>query len=247
MLAYIIRRLLLVIPTLFAIIFLNFIVIQLAPGGPVEQALAQIEGMAVDATARISGTGQGEISSQGGESGLGSGTSVSVNHSYRGARGLDPELVREIEKLYGFDKPAYERFFIMVQNYLRFNLGDSFFRDKSVVDLIIEKLPVSISLGIWTTFLTYLISIPMGIAKSVRDGSDFDVWTSAIVIIGNAIPGFLFAILLVVLFAGGSYFDIFPLRGIVSSNWSEMSIFNKVTDYLWHCLLYTSPSPRDRG
>ena len=155
MLAYIIRRLLLVIPTLFAIIFLNFIVIQLAPGGPVEQALAQIEGMAVDATARISGTGQGEISSQGGEGGLGSGTSVSVNHSYRGARGLDPELVREIEKLYGFDKPAYERFFIMVQNYLRFNLGDSFFRDKSVVDLIIEKLPVSISLGIWTTFLTY--------------------------------------------------------------------------------------------
>ena len=237
MLAYIIRRLLLVIPTLFAIIFLNFIVIQLAPGGPVEQALAQIEGMAVDATARISGTGQGEISSQGGGGGLGSGTSVSVNHSYRGARGLDPELVREIEKLYGFDKPAYERFFIMVQNYLRFNLGDSFFRDKSVVDLIIEKLPVSISLGIWTTFLTYLISIPMGIAKSVRDGSDFDVWTSAIVIIGNAIPGFLFAILLVVLFAGGSYFDIFPLRGIVSSNWSEMSIFNKVTDYLWHMVL----------
>jgi microcin C transport system permease protein len=229
--------LLLVIPTLFAIIFLNFIVIQLAPGGPVEQALAQIEGMAVDATARISGTGQGEISSQGGEGGLGSGTSVSVNHSYRGARGLDPELVREIEKLYGFDKPAYERFFIMVQNYLRFDLGDSFFRDKSVVDLIIEKLPVSISLGIWTTFLTYLISIPMGIAKSVRDGSNFDVWTSAIVIIGNAIPGFLFAILLVVLFAGGSYFDIFPLRGIVSSNWSEMSIFNKVTDYLWHMVL----------
>ena len=237
MLAYIVRRLFFVIPTLFAIIFLNFIVIQLAPGGPVEQAIAQIQGTATDATARISGTGQGEITSQGSEGNLAERTTGGAVNSYRGARGLDPEFVREIEKLYGFDKPAHERFFKMIKNYLQFDLGDSFFRDKSVVDLVIEKLPVSISLGLWTTLLTYLISIPMGIAKSVRDGSNFDVWTSMVVIIGNAIPGFLFAILLIVLFAGGSFLDIFPLRGIVSSNWDELSPLSRVLDYFWHMVL----------
>ena len=237
MLAYIVRRLLFVIPTLFAIIFLNFLVIQLAPGGPVEQALAQIQGTAVDATARISGTDLGEITTQRSQDGLLSNSSgVSVS-GYRGSRGLDPEFVKEIEKLYGFDKPAHERFFKMIKNYLKFDLGNSFFRDASVIDLVIEKLPVSISLGLWTTLLTYLISIPMGIAKSVRDGSDFDVWTSVVVIIGNAIPGFLFAILLVVLFAGGSFFDIFPLRGIVSPNWHDLSPLEKVMDYFWHMVL----------
>ena len=234
MLAYIIRRLLFVIPTLFAIIIVNFIIIQLAPGGPVEQVLAQIEGTVVDATARISGTSQGETIPQVSQATVRPG---GPNQRYRGARGLDPELVMEIEKLYGFDKPAYDRFLIMMKNYVTFDLGDSFFRDKSVVDLVIEKLPVSISLGLWTTLLTYLISIPMGIAKSVRDGSNFDVWTSVVVIIGNAIPGFLFAILLVVLFAGGSFLDIFPLRGIVSSNWGELSLFDKLTDYFWHMVL----------
>ena len=237
MLAYIIRRLLFVIPTLFAIIVLNFIVIQLAPGGPVEQALAQIQGMAVDATARFSGTNQGETTTQGSQGDLTRASPGAPSNSYRGARGLDPELIMEIERLYGFDKPAYERFLIMIKNYVMFDLGDSFFRDKSVVDLVIEKLPVSISLGLWTTLLTYLISIPMGIAKSVRDGSKFDVWTSVVVIIGNAIPGFLFAILLVVLFAGGSFLDLFPLRGIVSSDWSELNLLNKVMDYLWHMVL----------
>ena len=237
MLAYIIRRLLFIIPTLFAIIVLNFIVIQLAPGGPVEQALAQIQGLAVDATARFSGTDQGESASQGNQGDLTRASPGAPSNSYRGARGLDPELITEIERLYGFDKPAHERFLIMIKNYVMFDLGDSFFRDKSVVDLVIEKLPVSISLGLWTTLLTYLISIPMGIAKSVRDGSKFDVWTSVVVIIGNAIPGFLFAILLVVLFAGGSFLDLFPLRGIVSSDWSELNFLNKVMDYLWHMVL----------
>jgi len=235
--AYIIRRLLFVIPTLFAIIVLNFIVIQLAPGGPVEQALAKIQGMAVDATARFSGTDQGEAALQGSQGDLTRASPGAPSNSYRGARGLDPELITEIERLYGFDKPAHERFLIMIKNYVMFDLGDSFFRDKSVVDLVIEKLPVSISLGLWTTLLTYLISIPMGIAKSVRDGSKFDVWTSVVVIIGNAIPGFLFAILLVVLFAGGSFLDLFPLRGIVSSDWSELNFLNKVMDYLWHMVL----------
>ncbi len=235
MLAYIIRRLLFVVPTLFVIILLNFVIIQFAPGGPVEQTLAELQGTSEDATARVSGSSQGETVAQTpSPSGQPGGGPVS---KYRGARGLDPELVKEIERLYGFDKPAHERFFIMVNNYLRFDLGESFFRDRSVVDLVIDKLPVSISLGLWTTLLTYLISIPLGIAKSVRDGTRFDVWTSAVVIIGNAIPGFLFAILLIVLFAGGSFWDIFPLRGLVSPNWDELSTFGKITDYLWHMVL----------
>ena len=233
MLTYIIRRLLLIPIVLFGIMVANFFIIQIAPGGPVEQAISQIDGTAVDATARISGTGEGEAGQQNSQSTSASGPTG----SYRGARGLDPDLIKEIEIQFGFDKPIHVRFWIMLKNFLVFDFGESFFQSKSVVDLVIEKLPVSISLGLWTTILVYLISIPLGIAKAVRDGQSFDIWTSAVIIIGNAIPGFLFAILLVVLFAGGSFWDIFPLRGIVSQNWDELSLFGKITDYLWHMVL----------
>ena len=156
---------------------------------------------------------------------------------YRGARGLDPELIKEIERSFGFDKPVHERFILMIKNYLVFDFGESYFKDRRVVDLVIEKMPVSISLGLWTTLLVYLISIPLGIRKAVRDGSRFDIWSSGFVILGNAIPGFLFAILLIVLFAGGSFWQIFPIRGIVSSDWEQMSYFQLFADYLWHMVL----------
>ena len=213
---------------------INFIIIQTAPGGPVEQLIAEITGTAVDATARISGTGDadGNLSS----SSTGS-MNQSLDSKYRGAQGLDPEFIAKIEKMFGFDKPMHERFFLMMKNYLLFNFGNSYFRDTSVVQLIIEKLPVSISLGLWTTFLVYLISIPLGIQKAVRDGTPFDVWTSTIIIIGQAVPSFLFAILLIVLFAGGSFVDLFPIRGLVSENFSDLTLFNKVLDYLWHICL----------
>ena len=233
MFAYIVRRLLLIIPTLFGIMVINFVIVQAAPGGPVEQTLAKLSGTAVEATARFSGGG-GETA------GMQSATLMAAAETmskYRGARGLDPELVAEIEKLYGFDKPPLERFVHMMGNYVRLDFGESFFRDESVVNLVIEKIPVSISLGLWTTLLVYLISIPLGIAKAVRDGSRFDVWTSAVIILGYAIPGFLFAVLLVVLFAGGSYLDWFPLRGLVSNGWSELSVLGKVGDYFWHLVL----------
>ena len=236
MLTYIIRRLLLIPIVLLGIMVVNFFIIQIAPGGPVEQAIAQISGTAVDATARISGNSQGEVGQQRGQSSPNTGQ-TSGTGSYRGARGLDPNLIKEIEIQFGFDKPLHVRFWIMLKNFLVFDFGESFFQSKSVVDLVIEKLPVSISLGLWTTVLVYLISIPLGIAKAVRDGHSFDIWTSAVIILGNAIPGFLFAILLVVLFAGGSFWDIFPLRGIVSPNWDELSLFSKITDYLWHMVL----------
>ena len=236
MLTYIIRRLLLIPIVLLGIMVVNFFIIQIAPGGPVEQAIAQISGTAVDATARISGNSQGEVGQQRGQSSPDAGQSSGTG-SYRGARGLDPDLIKEIEIQFGFDKPLHVRFWIMLKNFLVFDFGESFFQSKSVVDLVIEKLPVSISLGLWTTVLVYLISIPLGIAKAVRDGQSFDLWTSAVIIFGNAIPGFLFAILLVVLFAGGSFWDIFPLRGIVSPNWDELSLFGKITDYLWHMVL----------
>ena len=236
MLTYIIRRLLLIPIVLLGIMVVNFFIIQIAPGGPVEQAIAQISGTAVDATARISGNSQGEVGQQRGQSSPDAGQ-TSGTGSYRGARGLDPNLIREIEIQFGFDKPLHVRFWIMLKNFLVFDFGESFFQSKSVVDLVIEKLPVSISLGLWTTELVYFISIPLGIAKAVRDGQSFDIWTSAVIIFGNAIPGFLFAILLVVLFAGGSFWDIFPLRGIVSPNWDELSLFGKITDYLWHMVL----------
>ena len=236
MLTYIIRRLLLIPIVLLGIMVVNFFIIQIAPGGPVEQAIAQISGTAVDATARISGNSQGEVGQQREQSSPDAGQ-TSGTGSYRGARGLDPNLIKEIEIQFGFDKPLHVRFWIMLKNFLVFDFGESFFQSKSVVDLVIEKLPVSISLGLWTTVLVYLISIPLGIAKAVRDGQSFDIWTSAVIIFGNAIPGFLFAILLVVLFAGGSFWDIFPLRGIVSPNWDELSLFGKITDYFWHMVL----------
>ena len=234
MLAYIIRRLLLVIPTLFVIILLNFVFVQFAPGGPVEQAIAQIQGRAVDATARISGGGGEQSPGAQRDQTQSRGDSAS---KYRGARGLDPQLVKELERQFGFDKPAPERFWQMLKNYLKFDFGQSFYQNRSVIDLVVEKMPVSISIGIWTTLLVYGISIPLGIAKAVRDGENFDVWTSAIVIVGNAIPAFLFAILLVVLFAGGSFFNIFPLRGLVSPNWDELNWGLKILDYLWHMVL----------
>ncbi len=225
MLSYILRRLLLIVPTLFGILLINFIIIQAAPGGPVEQMIAKLEGF--DAA---SGGATGRISGGGGE--------VAVAGSqYRGAQGLDPELVKEIERMYGFDKSAPERFMIMLKNYLHLDFGQSFFRDAKVTDLIIEKLPVSISLGLWSTLIMYLVSIPLGIAKAVRHGSVFDIWTSSAIIVGYAIPAFLFAILLVVLFAGGSYWDWFPLRGLTSNNFDQLSLGGKVLDYFWHLAL----------
>ena len=229
MIGYIVRRLLLIVPTLVGIMVINFVLIQTAPGGPVEQALAQIGGFAVDVTSRVSGNDAGEAD--------GAGDAASSSSHYRGAQGLDPDLIAELERQYGFDKPLHVRFLRMMGNYLRFDFGESFFRDRRVVDLVLEKMPVSISLGLWTTLIVYLVSIPMGIAKAVRDGSRFDVWTSAVIIVGNAIPGLLFAILLIVLFAGGRFFDLFPLRGLTSPDWQSLSLLGKIGDYFWHLVL----------
>ncbi|MFW1677837.1 microcin C ABC transporter permease YejB [Pontibacter sp. JAM-7] len=229
MTAYILRRLLLIIPTLLGILTINFIIVQAAPGGPVEQAIAQLEGLDVGATARISGA-QTDLTSQGP-------SNTNSEGNYRGARGLDPTLVKEIEALYGFDKPAHERFWEMLKNYARFDFGNSLFNDKSVVDLIIEKIPVSITLGLWTTLITYMISIPLGIRKAVRDGTPFDIWTSSAIIVGYAIPNFLFAILLIVVFAGGTWLDWFPLRGLTSPDFDQLSLWGKVVDYFWHITL----------
>jgi microcin C transport system permease protein len=230
MIAYILRRLMLVVPTLFGIMVVNFFIIQAAPGGPVEQMLSQIQGTAVDATERFSGSSSGgeTLQKSASDSSGGSGT-------YRGARGLPRELIERIEKMYGFDKPIGERFVLMMKNYLVFDFGESFFRNKRVVDLIIEKMPVSISLGLWTTLLIYMVSIPLGIAKAVRDGSASTCGPRAIMI-GYAIPGFLFALLLIVLFAGGGYFKWFPLRGLVSEDWSCLGP-GKALDYFWHMAL----------
>jgi microcin C transport system permease protein len=224
MLAYIIRRLLLVIPTLFGIMLVNFAIVQFAPGGPVEQTLAQIHQQSVGAAARVTGGGN-EVSGSG------------SNETYRGARGLDPQFIEELKKQYGFDKPATERFWDMLKSYAVFDFGTSFYRDRRVIDLVLDKMPVSISLGLWTTLLSYLISIPLGIRKAVRDGTPFDVWTSTAIFVGNAIPVFLFAILLIILFAGGSYLDWFPLRGLVSDNWRELSWPALIADYFWHLAL----------
>ncbi len=234
MLAYIVRRLMLIVPTLLGIMIINFVIIQAAPGGPVEQLISQITGEGAEATERVTRSGTGELVGQV-ESGAGKG--AAATGKYRGAQGLDPEFIAELEKMYGFDKPAHERFLKMLGNYIVFDFGDSFFRDERVIDLVIDKMPVSISLGLWTTLLVYLISIPLGITKAVRDGSRFDIWSSGVVIVGNAIPGFLFAVLLIVVFAGGSYFDWFPLRGLTSDNWSELSWPARITDYFWHLTL----------
>ncbi|MDH5558350.1 MAG: microcin C ABC transporter permease YejB [Alphaproteobacteria bacterium] len=232
MLAYIVRRLLLVIPTLFGIMVLNFVIIQAAPGGPIEQILSRIHGTAVEATARVGG-------GAGSEAGGGNKSTAPQEGggAYRGAQGLDPQFIADLERQFGFDKPMHERFFIMMGNYLTFDFGESFFKDRKVVDLVIERMPVSISLGLWTTLLTYLICIPLGIAKAVRDGSRFDIWTSGVVIVGNAIPSFLFAILLIILFAGGRYFAWFPLRGLTSPEWTDLSWPMRVVDYFWHMAL----------
>jgi len=232
MIFYLLRRLLLIIPTLFGIMVINFIIIQAAPGGPVEQMIAKIRGNNVDATSRLTGAGSESMAAieQHGESHM-------FDSKYRGAQGLDPEFIAKLEKMFGFDKPPLERFVLMLKNYVTFNFGDSYFKDRSVIGLIIEKMPVSISIGLWTTLFVYLISIPLGIRKAVYDGSPFDIWTSAVVIVGYAIPGFLFAILLIVLFAGGSFWSIFPLRGLVSDNWHELSLASKILDYLWHMVL----------
>jgi microcin C transport system permease protein len=231
MLAYIARRLLLMIPTLLGIMTVNFFIVQAAPGGPVERTLAQIKGTATEATARITG-GSGDVAGGAGPSGM-----PGAPSEYRGARGLPPQLIDEIKRLYGFDKPPLERFVGMIRSYLVFDFGKSFYRDRTVVDLVKDKLPVSISIGLWSTLLIYLISIPLGIAKAVRDGSGFDVWSSAIVVVGYAIPGFLFAVALVVLFAGGSYLSWFPLRGLTSENWWNLSWPARILDYAWHLVL----------
>jgi microcin C transport system permease protein len=218
------------IPTILGIMLISFAVIQFAPGGPVEQIIAQLTGQGGSATDRISGGG-GDLNQQNAGGG-GENTS-----KYRGAQGLDPEFIKKLEKQFGFDKPAYERFAMMIWNYARLDFGESYFRDISVLELIKEKMPVSISLGIWITLISYGISIPLGIKKAVNDGSAFDIWTSGFIIIGYAVPGFLFAILLIVLFAGGSFWDLFPLRGLVSENFDELNIFQKIIDYFWHMTL----------
>jgi len=235
MYAYIIRRLLLIVPTLLGIMVVNFAVVQILPGGPVEQAIAQLTGEDVDVTARVSGGAGSEVTA--GRKVEAVGKQAGAPGRYRGAQGLPPELIKSIEKEFGLDKPAYERFVLMMGRYIRFDFGNSFFQDRSVAQLIVDKLPVSISLGLWTTLLVYFISIPLGIRKAVRDGSKFDVWTSGVVIFGNAVPSFLFAILLIVIFAGPSYFDWFPLRGLTSPNFENLTMWEKIVDYFWHLTL----------
>ncbi|MFC1664643.1 microcin C ABC transporter permease YejB [Pseudomonadota bacterium] len=231
MLAYTIRRLFLIVPTLLGILLLNFILVQFAPGGPIEQLTAQLSGADGGTTSGIGGSGDADI-------GAGDSAGIGGDLGSAGAgQGIDPELIKQLEAQFGFDKPLHERFFLMLVNFLSFDFGTSYFRDESVVGLIVEKLPVSISLGIWTTLIVYLISIPMGIRKAVRDGSSFDIWTSGIIIFGYAIPSFLFAVLLVVLFSGGNFLDWFPLRGLVSENWESLSWPARIVDYLWHMVL----------
>jgi len=231
MLAYIARRLLLMIPTIFGIMLVSFVIVQFVPGGPVERAIAQLQGQDVSASSRLGGGG-GNIGA-----GAMAQAGSDISSRYRGAQGLDPKFIKELEKQYGFDKPAPERFAMLVRDYATFNFGKSYFRDVPVLQLIKEKLPVSISLGLWMTFLSYAISIPLGIRKAVSDGSKFDTWTSGLVIVGYAIPSFLFAVLLVVLFGGGSFWQLFPLRGLTSDNFAELDWPHKVLDYLWHITL----------
>ncbi|MEM7619034.1 MAG: ABC transporter permease subunit [Pseudomonadota bacterium] len=256
MAAYIIRRLLLIIPTMLGVMLISFIIIQFAPGGPVEKVIAQVSGTDVSATARIGGTQGGDFGA--GQSGAAAGGDSTSQ--YRGSQGLDPEFIKELEKQFGFDKPAHERFFLMMTNYLMFDFGNSYFRDTPVIDLIKEKLPVSISLGLWLTLLTYLVSIPLGIRKAVKDGAMFDVWTSGLLVVGYAIPSFVLGVLLIVFFAGGSFWNIFPLGGLTTADWQNLpdvirsaypadkvdisahpwtylSWYWKVVDYFWHLTL----------
>ncbi len=235
MAAYLFKRVLLIIPTLFGIMLLSFCIIQFAPGGPVEQMIAQLTGHGTGGAASTIGGGGGDPGAGGGAALAGAGgdaTSV-----YRGSQGLDPAFIKSLEKQFGFDKPAHERFFLMITNYLTFNFGKSYFRDKSVLELIQEKLPVSISLGLWLTLVTYLVAIPLGIRKAVNDGERFDVWTSSVLVIGHALPAFLVAVFLLVMFAGASFLQIFPSRGLGSENWNQLSFLGKVLDYFWHLTL----------
>ncbi len=230
-LAYIARRILLMVPTIFGIIFVSFVIVQFVPGGPVERAISQLQGLD-EGGSRIGGGGS--------QIGAAAAHAGDISSRYRGAQGLDPKFIKELEKQYGFDKPATERFWLLVRNYATFHLGESYFRNEPVLSLVREKLPVSISLGVWMTLLSYAISIPLGIRKAVSDGSRFDTWTSAVIIVGYAIPSFLFAILLVVLFCGGSFWQIFPLRGLTSDNFVDLSWWQRILDYLWHITLPVS-------
>jgi microcin C transport system permease protein len=234
MASYILRRLFLIIPTLWAIITINFFIVQIAPGGPIDQRIAQMSGIGSNMIMeRISGEGQHEVS-PGYEQG---GRDKDGGSMYRGARGLDPEVIEQIKAQYGFDKPILVRYLDMLKAYLTFDFGDSLFRGRSVIGLVVERLPVSMSLGIWSTLIIYLVSIPLGIRKAVSNGSKFDIWSSSIVIVGNAIPTFLFAIILIIFFAGGTFLNLFPLRGLVSINFQELSFFGKIADYFWHLAL----------
>lgn len=224
---YIVRRLLLMIPTLLGIMLISFVIIQATPGGPIENVISRMKGFEQGSESRLNSQNQDMVKNN----------SSTANSKYRGAQGLDPALIKRLEKMYGFDKPAYERFLLMLKNYITLDFGESFFKNAKVIDLIISKMPVSISLGLWSTLLIYLVSIPLGIKKAVAHGSRFDIATSTLIIIGYAIPGFLFAILLIVLFAGGNFWQIFPLRGLTSDNFSQLSLIQKITDYLWHITL----------
>jgi|TARA_R110000868_G_scaffold41149_1_gene141010 microcin C transport system permease protein len=231
---YILKRLLLLIPTLLGIMFASFVIVQFVPGGPVERMIAELQGHGTSATSSFSGGANADFSNTPQSSASGS------TSTYRGAQGLDPDFVKELEAMYGFDKPAYQRFFIMVVNYLKFDLGTSYYRDIDVLGLVLEKMPVSISLGLWSTLIIYLVSIPLGIKKAVRDGQAFDMWSSAFIFIGYAIPSFMFAILLIIIFAGGRFLDWFPLRGLVSDNADDMSFIQLALDYAWHMVLPTA-------
>jgi microcin C transport system permease protein len=232
MAAYIIRRLLLIVPTMLAIITINFFIIQIAPGGPVEQAIANFQDMGTGVMERFTGEGNRDA-------GIDSGAAPGAEKTstYRGARGLDPEVIAAIEKRFGFDKPIYVRYFTMIKDYLLFDFGESLFKGRSVIGLIVERMPVSISLGLWSTLIIYFVSIPLGIRKAVKHSSRFDIWTSTVIILGSAIPTFLFAILLIILFAGGTYLDWFPLRGLVSVNFADLAWYEKILDYFWHMTL----------
>ena len=229
MAAYLLKRFLLIFPTLLGILFITFCIIQVMPGGPIERIIAKVSGTEVNAADRVGG---------GGGDGLGARTVVGAESSkYRGSQGLDPAFIKSLEKQFGFDKPPAERFMLMLKNYALFDFGKSYFRDVPVWQLIREKMPVSISLGIWMTLATYLLSIPLGIRKAVRDGEKFDTWTSGVLVLGYALPGFLVGVFLLVVFAGGSFFQWFPLRGLTSENWAQLSWFAKASDYTWHLVL----------
>ncbi len=222
--AYILKRLLLMIPTLLGVMLLTFAVIQFVPGGPIEKIISQLEGNSEDALS--GGSGSEVLGNKGPE-----------NSKYRGAKGLDPEFIKKLEIQFGFDKPPAERFLLMIKNYATFNFGDSYFKSKPVLTLIAEKLPVSISLGLWLLIVSYAVSIPLGIRKAIKDGSNFDIWTSTVISIGYAIPSFIFAVFLIILFAGGSYYNWFPLRLLTSDNFSDLSVWGKIKDYAWHLVL----------